>query len=135
MVNPLSFLRTPHSQRTLYLIAICVIIIDQLSKFFLKNVSFATTNTGVAFGLLPGGRYAFILIAGIVIGIILTSLKKYPYLELSFILGGTAGNLIDRIFLGHVIDFIDVGFWPVFNFADTFATIGVAMFIIRQWKK
>jgi len=49
---------------------------------------------------------------------------------LSLILGGTIGNLVDRVSLGYVIDFINVGFWPVFNIADSANTIG---FILLVW--
>ena len=55
-----------------------------------------------------------------------------------FLIGGIAGNIIDRFVYGHVIDFIDVhlpGYrWPAFNFADAFITIGVALYLIQQLK-
>ncbi|MFH1015476.1 MAG: signal peptidase II, partial [Chloroflexota bacterium] len=49
-------------------------------------------------------------------------------LSLGLVLGGTAGNLIDRIRLGHVTDFIDFTYWPAFNIADAAITIGVILF-------
>jgi signal peptidase II len=48
-------------------------------------------------------------------------------LALCFILGGTLGNLADRLRLGHVIDFFDLRVWPVFNVADSFITVGAVM--------
>ena len=54
---------------------------------------------------------------------------------MGFILGGTIGNLIDRIAYGFVIDFLDFRIWPVFNVADSFVTIGVIGLIIYLWKK
>ena len=51
-------------------------------------------------------------------------------MALGLIFGGIAGNLIDRVRLGHVTDFIDVSFWPTFNIADSSLTIGVIMLII-----
>ena len=59
--------------------------------------------------------------------------KQLEYLEklsLSLILGGAVGNLIDRIWLGYVVDFIDIRIFPVFNLADIFINIGVICFII-----
>jgi signal peptidase II len=49
----------------------------------------------------------------------------------SMILGGAIGNLIDRICFGHVIDFIDLRFWPVFNIADSAITIGALLIVFR----
>ena len=48
---------------------------------------------------------------------------------ISFLLGGIIGNLIDRIFRGYVIDFIDFKLWPVFNIADIFVVIGIILVI------
>ena len=51
------------------------------------------------------------------------------------LLGGTIGNLIDRVAYGAVIDFIDFRVWPVFNIADSAVTIGVIILIVLLWKK
>ncbi len=48
---------------------------------------------------------------------------------LGFLIGGSASNLVDRLRLGHVTDFLDVGFWPSFNLADSFIVTGVALFV------
>jgi signal peptidase II len=110
---------------------------DQLSKIFVQNytplpIAF---NTGVAFSIpIPQGIQIavtiILLLCIIVFGkkfiLSMDSLKKQKYviLALALIFGGGLGNLMDRINLGHVVDFIDVGFWPVFNLADSFVTIG-----------
>ena len=49
---------------------------------------------------------------------------------LGLLIGGSAGNLVDRIRLGHVTDFIDLEYWPAFNLADTFIVTGVAVLMI-----
>jgi signal peptidase II len=50
----------------------------------------------------------------------------------ALVLGGAAGNLIDRLRFGYVVDFIDVRIWPVFNVGDSAITIGVALLILHQ---
>ena len=48
---------------------------------------------------------------------------------LGLVLGGSVSNLVDRVHLGAVTDFLDVGFWPAFNLADTFIVVGVAVLL------
>ena len=63
---------------------------------------------------------------------------KYHFIwqiSLVLILSGATGNLIDRIKLGYVIDFLDFRIWPVFNFADSFITIGVGLLAFLFFKK
>jgi signal peptidase II len=101
-------------------------------------------NTGGAFGLLAGGASSgfrmalFIGVSLLAIGMILYMYSKVQsgqhgiFAALIMILGGAVGNLIDRIRLGDVIDFLDfyIGtiHWPAFNIADSFITAGVALF-------
>ena len=114
------------------LLIILLIILDQLSKYFLGNV----VNYGAAFGILKGYTTLLIIISLIVIFICIYYYKeKKLKLGLSFILAGTIGNLIDRILLGYVRDFIDLRIWPVFNLADTFNVIGVILIIYISLKK
>ena len=92
-------------------------------------------NTGAAFGLFPGSRIPFIIISILAIGVVLYLFLRESYrglgnrILLGCILGGAVGNLVDRIRLGWVVDFIDVGIgstrWPVFNVADSAVTLGV----------
>jgi signal peptidase II len=89
-------------------------------------------NTGGAFSLLAGARSFFLCTALLVSCVLLYSLyhsaDKYrlPSLAYSLILGGAVGNLIDRSLYGYVVDFIDLGWWPVFNVADSGICMGVA---------
>ena len=97
-------------------------------------------NTGAAFGLFPGSRVPFIVVSVVAIGVVLYLFFRETYRSvanrvlLGCILGGAIGNLIDRVRLGYVVDFIDIGFgtarWPVFNAADSAVTIGV---ILLAW--
>ena len=101
-------------------------------------------NTGAAFSFLSqaGGwqRWLFTGLAIIASAALVLWLKRLPSAQraiaiaLAAILGGALGNVIDRIRLGHVIDFIDVYYrgwhWPAFNVADSAITLGVAVLII-----
>ncbi|MGE3271305.1 MAG: signal peptidase II [Chloroflexota bacterium] len=88
-------------------------------------------NRGAAFGVLQNQTAFFILVGVIVISVIIASYRYIP--EPSWILniclglqmGGAIGNLIDRIQVGYVVDFIDLTFWPVFNIADSAICVGV----------
>ena len=100
-------------------------------------------NKGAAFGMFAGlGNLMFIAVAAIAVIVILIYLAKSPKgietYALSLVLGGAVGNLIDRIRIGKVIDFIDVfvkdWHWPAFNVADSALTVGVGLFIIASFK-
>ena len=96
------------------------------------------TNTGAAFGMLPGLGNIFAFIAVAVIVVIIVFYRRLPAgqslmrVSLGLQLGGAFGNLADRISRGSVVDFIDLSFWPfkdfpVFNLADSSIVIGVTM--------
>ncbi len=97
-------------------------------------------NTGAAFGLLKGQQALFIVCSLLVIAWIAWELLSKPRMAASaavgcaLVLGGAAGNLIDRLRLGYVIDFIDVRVrWPVFNVGDSAITIGVGLLLLHAW--
>ncbi len=132
-----------------FLIAGLVVIADQITKAIAltklasavsvpaigKIVSLTLVkNTGAAFGLFKYQTAAFIFISLIAIAFTVFYLVKKKvifYLPFALILGGAAGNLIDRLRLGYVVDFIDLHFWPVFNIADSCITIGaISLFVI-----
>ncbi|MCX5666245.1 MAG: signal peptidase II [Candidatus Omnitrophica bacterium] len=129
-----------------------VVIIDRLTKYILfRNLSegesvrlipglFHITlvlNTGVAFGLFKGKSLFFTVTSALVmvlIGIYIWRVGCKDLLTLTalgLILGGAAGNLIDRVLFGYVIDFLDFRIWPVFNIADASITIGAFILAIR----
>jgi signal peptidase II len=92
-------------------------------------------NSGIAFGLFPTATSAVIVLTGLVVAWMLLffarSGARHPVLPvgLGLVLGGSVSNLVDRIRLGAVTDFLDVGFWPAFNLADTFIVVGVAVLL------
>jgi len=89
-------------------------------------------NRGAAFGLFQDQTQFFIVVGVLVIGIIVASYRYIPEpswflnLCLGLQMGGAIGNLIDRIRVGYVVDFVDLTFWPVFNVADSAICVGVA---------
>lgn len=98
-------------------------------------------NTGAAFGLFEGQQTFLAVIATLVLVYILHYVKhelctnRTQYTGLIFLFAGTMGNLINRIFAGGVIDFLDLyGKWPVFNLADIFINVGVFLLIISIFK-
>ena len=135
-----------------FLTALLVVAADQISKIWIGAYSegqyifeicfFRIThvqNTGAAFGLFQDQSFLLTIVA--FIGIVLILLFIFPVsrhftfldtgpdkLALGLVLGGTIGNLVDRLRLGYVTDFIDIGFWPAFNVADSAITIGVILF-------
>jgi signal peptidase II len=98
-------------------------------------------NSGAAFGMFQQGNLIFTVLAFIVIGAIL---YYYPRVEaddwslrlaMGLQLGGAAGNLVDRLLMGRVTDFISVSVLPVFNIADASITVGVAVLLLGVWLK
>ena len=137
-----------------FLIALLIVITDQLSKLWIRsNLAIGDSvfelgffrlihisNTGAAFGIFRGHTLPLTIIScvGVVFLLLYSflSYRQFPQLDrwaswtgLGLILGGTIGNLIDRLRLGYVTDFIDFGFWPAFNVADSAIVIGVIIFV------
>ena len=132
-------------------VALSVLALDQYTKsivsaHLLVNESWApipalagwfdihyVTNTGGVFGLFQSGSKVLAVIAALVSGVILVYAGYLPdgqwlvRLSLGLQLGGAVGNLVDRVRLGHVVDWLDVHFWPVFNMADSAVICGVAL--------
>ncbi|MFO7887531.1 MAG: signal peptidase II [Eubacteriales bacterium] len=131
------------------ILAVFIVIVDQITKYYavlnLKDkeaipiiVNFLqfkyVENRGAAFGILQNKQFPLILFTIVILLCIFVymsknkSLNKLTLLSLWGIVGGTIGNLIDRIRLNFVVDFIDINFWghydfPVFNIADSFLVI------------
>ncbi len=141
----------PRKPVVFYAVAAAVLVADQASKFAVVS-AFApreshpiipgvldltyTTNTGGAFGMMPWATSVLAVVAGlvavalIVYGPRLTAAGRAIEVSSALLLGGALGNLIDRARLGHVTDFVDLHFWPVFNVADIGITVGAILFVI-----
>ena len=139
-----------------------VVVVDQITKFYIERNFFlhesvtlienflditSVRNQGAAFGILADSslRKPFFIIVSIAAGLFILwyihhlerdqDFLKFP---LSLIFAGAMGNLIDRVRLGEVIDFIDVHWyqyhWPAFNVADSAISIGVTLLLWDLWR-
>jgi len=131
-------------------IGLLVILADQLSKTWIRNnldwgqslfdAGFFQIvhvhNTGAAFGIFKDYSMALTIVGfvGIVVILLLVFVlrSRWSFLDsmlvtsaIGLVMGGTIGNLIDRLRMGYVTDFMDFKVWPVFNVADASVTIGV----------
>lgn len=139
---------TPHLRRAAFLragIVLAIVVgLDQLTKHtvasgvpageqhrFLPGIELVhVRNTGVAFGFLSGGGTIVLMFTLAALVVLVGYLALRPgrqllWLPTGMLVGGAVGNLIDRLALGAVIDFIKLPFWPAFNVADMSITFGV----------
>jgi signal peptidase II len=106
--------------------------VDVIGPFSIHHVQ----NSGIAFGLFASATAIVILLTGIAIAWMLVffarSGARHPVLPvaLGLVIGGSVSNLVDRVRLGHVTDFLDLRYWPAFNLADSFIVIGVAILLL-----
>jgi signal peptidase II len=150
----------PHARRRLYfVIAFCVLLLDQFTKWLVdKNLSLHDSisivpgifnlthveNQGAAFGLFadsPAEWRAATLIIFSAIALVVVSVLLWRNshsfttggVALALILGGAIGNLADRVFQGHVVDFLDfyvsTHHWPAFNVADSAIVVGALLLV------
>ncbi len=145
---------------TTIIISIILLCIDQISKLLvvnlltktdsitiIKNFFYLTyiNNDGAAFSILVGKRIFLILIAVLVTVMLIRYIKKnniqnkLELVSISLIIGGSLGNLMDRVIRGYVIDFLDFKIFnynfPIFNLADTFIVIGVILLLLKEIRK
>ena len=103
--------------------------VDIVGPFSIHHVQ----NSGIAFGLFASRTGLVIGVTAVAVGLMLwffaRSGRRHPVLPvaLGLVIGGSIANLIDRVRLGHVTDFLDLVAWPAFNLADTFIVVGVAI--------
>ena len=93
-------------------------------------------NSGIAFGFFAGATPVVTVLTALAVGWMLLffarSGARHPILPtaLGFLIGGSVSNLIDRVRLGHVTDFLDFRYWPAFNLADSFIVVGVTILLV-----
>ncbi len=140
----------------------CSILLDRVSKWWVvENLPlgeprppipaierwFSFTyihNTGAAFGMLPQGKALFAAVAVVAVLALARWYDRLPVdhlpvrIAVGLIMGGALGNLIDRLTVGYVIDFLDFKFWPVFNIADSSLVVGVLVltfYLLREGER
>ncbi len=126
-----------------------VFISDQITKYAVyKNMSLGESipeegiirityarNTGMAFSLFENFGIVLLILSLIIASILIIYLFTIDKPRISIrvfsglVVGGALGNILDRIRFGYVNDFIDVGWWPVFNIADSSITIAIGIYI------
>ena len=124
-----------------------VFITAKKPNFFILNflgIEYAT-NTGIAFGIFKSSPFINTLLIILVLAVFIfffwessfgsskkaiSICNRLGLIGFILVISGGIGNLIDRILYGYVIDFIKIGFWPNFNLADSYITIGVILIII-----
>lgn len=139
-----------------YLLALAIVLTDQIIKFLVhssmrlgQSVSVIggilkltyVRNTGAAFSLFVGfspylvGIGIIVVLAVIFFHHRVSAQNRVLQTGLAFILGGSVGNLTDRIFRSYVIDYLDITVWPVFNFADIMINIGVILVAFKLFSE
>tara|TARA_B100001750_G_scaffold225576_1_gene217539 strand:- start:275 stop:772 length:498 start_codon:yes stop_codon:yes gene_type:complete len=143
-----------------FLIVFIIFVLDRFSKLYILNLAdtekyidiyvnsylnfHLVWNTGIGFGLFSSGSNFYynlitilIVLINIFILIIIIKSKDFKFLFLLMVLGGSFGNLFDRIYYQAVPDFIDIHYesfhWFVFNVADIFITLGIICLIIAEF--
>ena len=143
-----------------FAIVVIIFVIDRASKIYLLNLRengididfyifpflnlYLIWNTGIGFGLFSSGANFYynlitilIVLINIIILIMIIKSKNYKLFFLLMVLGGSFGNLFDRVYYQAVPDFIDIHYgsfhWFVFNVADIFITIGIICLIIVEF--
>ena len=127
-----------------------LLVIDQVSKYIIRsNGGFYICNKNFAFGLSP--LIFFLILLSFILFFLVFNFKfkilnlklisnfnfqisnfaLAEFFSIILIISGAISNIIDRLYFGCVIDFIDLRFWPVFNLADIYITIGAIILIIR----
>jgi signal peptidase II len=137
-----------------WLALILVLITDQLSKLWIvhsfdpgesrvvwDDLLYLTyvQNQGAAFGILQGKSWIFLVgaLLVIIVLVVINSRQRQPksvQLVTGIIVGGALGNLLDRVRLNYVVDFFDLGWWPVFNIADMAIVVGAILLVIMLFR-
>lgn len=159
-IRSLLFPRSWANSMYLVLVAVLVILADQVSKILVEkrmelgqSISIVADffrltfvqNAGGAFGISLGGEWFYLMASIVAIFFIFIYFRRMSAMgaglrvSLAMILGGALGNLVDRLRCGTVTDFLDFGIgrlrWPVFNLADAAVTVGVVVFLLSLLRK
>jgi signal peptidase II len=110
--------------------------LDESVKVFGPFTIHRVQNSGIAFGLFESATAIVTVLTALAVGWMLVFFaragSRHPVLPaaLGLLIGGSVSNLVDRVRLGHVTDFLDLRWWPAFNLADSFIVVGVAILLV-----
>ena len=136
--------------KKMYIISFLVILVDRITKILvenyltkelsvIKNIFYFTyvKNDGAAFSILGSQRLLLVILSILALFFIIYYVTKKDKNGIGyfFLIGGIIGNLIDRVFLGYVIDFIGIYTFPIFNIADIFIVLGAILVLFEKEKK
>ena len=139
----------PFHWLALVAVAVAALVADQVTKqLVVARLDFGESvhvagplaihhvrNSGIAFGLFSTWASVVTVLTAVAVAWMLGYFAKtgarHPILPvaLGLLIGGSVANLVDRVRLGHVTDFLDLGFWPAFNLADSFIVVGVTILL------
>ena len=139
----------PFHWAALAAVALAALVADQVTKqLVVSQLAFGESvhvagplsihhvrNSGIAFGLFSAWASVVTVLTALAVAWMLGYFAKagarHPILPvaLGLLVGGSLGNLVDRLRAGHVTDFLDLDFWPAFNLADSFIVAGVAILL------
>jgi signal peptidase II len=145
-------MRLDAKARAFSLVALGAVLLDQLTKAAVSRLPLGADialvpgvlsitharNTGAAFSMFHGQNAPLIIVTLAVLAGIAWHWRKMPAGHAPYwalIVGGAIGNLIDRVRIGGVTDFIAFSFWPAFNVADVAVTLGALLLAYRLWRE
>jgi signal peptidase II len=151
--QPITVSSSSKRNTIIFVISIAAVVaLDQISKAVVaalmspgQNVKVVphllwltySTNTGAAFGLFKGSSQVLFFTSLILVAMMLAwfmlarqRMGTFAFIGMGLIIGGAMGNLLDRIFRGRIIDYIDLGWWPVFNVADIAILAGAIIVLV-----
>ena len=108
------------------LVILLIILFDQSLK---HKIAVAACNRGIAFGISINATLISVIVLLVIFWIFLREKNQIERIGFSMIFAGGLSNLLDRLVVGCVRDFVKIGFWPTFNFADLAITIGVCVLL------
>ena len=140
----------PWQWLALALVALAALVADQVTKHIVASALVLddgvkvlgpfsiqhVRNSGIAFGLFASRTSAVVVLTAVAVGAMLVffarSAQRHRFLPVAigFVLGGSVSNLVDRVRLGYVTDFLHVRYWPAFNLADSFIVVGVGLLFL-----
>lgn len=137
MIRSKPTVRHTNPYANIWTLPFVIVLVDQISKFIANHVTSVVQNTGTIFGLF-GNNLLWAMISFVIVVVMIVVVKRRPAVTqehrivtfaIMLVVGGGLSNIIDRIFRGYVLDFIQIPLWPTFNVADACISIGITLLL------